>query len=254
MLELQDCPASLQLQQPRPETKGDEATRPYLGPIVRFHVASMTDSAIYLRVFNRESSRLLSERKIDYISERLSGIENLLRTNLAPTGSGSSSRRGLHSTGQPCANLRHESSSSSRGITPSHAGTAETPSTSNAYASYDPGDSDSVFEGESSLAAHTAFASELFEHAVDRTVLRASHPDISGALQSLRRIASMKNTHPGFHESRFPYYKPQPRTLLQEAPMPPMPLVVALLRMAQGTKRRNPRQDEALPSRQVRAI
>ena len=155
-----------------------------------------------------------SERKIDQIEERLGGIEQLLR-NLSTTGIQRGSDLPLH---EPPA---------AAGLTPSVAG--DTSSTA-----YDRDELDSAFEGNSSLTAHTVFASEFLEHAVERTSLRDLSPNMQAALNSLQQIVGMQNKASISHEVRFANQKPLPKGNFRELPMPPLQAVIPVLREIKG--------------------
>ena len=124
-------------------------------------------------------------------------------------------------------------------------------------------DEDENYEGTSSLAAHTAFASEFLQNAVERTsmlgggqgmtwgsggasgggsgCLDFNHmsPKIEDALTALRHIVDMQKTttggryRPPQHES--PRRNPAPRVNLGDLPMPPMSLVVEKLKESKRT-------------------
>lgn len=96
---------------------------------------------------------------------------------------------------------------------------------------------DSAFEGESSLAAHTAFASEFLEQAVGRSSSMTGitlNPSMEAALSSLQQIVGMQHRQSSSHVVRFPHQKPFPRGGFKELPMPPLQIVVALLRAIKG--------------------
>ncbi|XDG08030.1 hypothetical protein ABKA04_007645 [Annulohypoxylon sp. FPYF3050] len=158
-----------------------------------------------------------SERKIDLIEERLGGIETLLR-NLSPI-SASKPPTTEAFIRQPSDKLTPLSSNSRD----------ETSSTV-----FDPEDAGD-FEGNSSLAAHTVFASEFLEHAVQGTPLQqqGNIPKIDAALSSLRHILNIQKTQravSSFHEFRFPGSKQPPKVNLRDLPLPPMALVAEKLR------------------------
>lgn len=101
---------------------------------------------------------------------------------------------------------------------------------------YGPDDDDdaiSAFEGDSSMAAQTVFASEFLEDAVTRTLPRDLDPDMQSALSSLQQIVSMQN-RPSAHESRFVNAKALPKGGVRELPMPPAQIVIAALREVKG--------------------
>ena len=104
---------------------------------------------------------------------------------------------------------------------------------------YGPDDDDdtvSAFEGDSSLAAHTVFASEFLENTVTRTLPEDLDPDMQSALSSLQQIVSMQN-RPSLHETRFSNAKPLPKGGIRELPMPPAHAVVTALREVKGGRR-----------------
>ncbi|KAK4133515.1 hypothetical protein BT67DRAFT_52832 [Trichocladium antarcticum] len=92
-------------------------------------------------------------------------------------------------------------------------------------------DDDAVgeFEGDSSMAAQTVFASEFLEHTVTRTLPADLDPDMRSALSSLQQIVRMQNRQSA-RESRFAHAKPLPRGGIRELPMPPAHVVIAALR------------------------
>ncbi|KAI1080113.1 hypothetical protein F5B20DRAFT_540812 [Whalleya microplaca] len=175
------------------------------------------------------------ERKIDQIEERLGGIETLLR-NLSPISSGDRSRQA--SSSGPEIFLRHPSEGTINKSTPTSGVGSRDDASSTIF---DPEDAEN-FEGNSSLAAHTAFASEFLENAVQRTSLlqQGGSPKIDAALSSLRQIVDIQKRSrraPGgsSHESRWPNQKSVPRTPLKDLPLPPMALVIDMLkRMKHG--------------------
>ncbi|OTB04759.1 hypothetical protein M426DRAFT_320617 [Hypoxylon sp. CI-4A] len=159
------------------------------------------------------------ERKIDQIEERLGGIETLLR-NLSPISANRGSTAEVF-TRQPSDKLTPLSvTSNSRDDTSSTV--------------FDPEDAGD-FEGNSSLAAHTVFASEFLENAVQGTSLRQNggSSKIEAALSSLRQIVNMqesRRTVTSFHEFRLPSQKQSFKTNLRDLPLPPMTLVAEQLR------------------------
>ncbi|SPO02605.1 related to C6 transcription factor [Cephalotrichum gorgonifer] len=167
------------------------------------------------------------ERKIDQIEERLAGIENLLRPSHSPTAAAAGGSR----SGEPSPVSRHgRTNTGSPALTPSASVTTDTRSVI-----YDNEDIESPFEGDSSLTAHTAFASEFLEYTVGHSSLRNIHPNMSSSLISLRQMISMRNSQKGTQEPRFAHQKPLPRGGLRELRMPPMDLVVAMLRETKET-------------------
>ncbi|KAI1258936.1 fungal-specific transcription factor domain protein [Xylariaceae sp. FL1019] len=187
------------------------------------------------------------ERKIDQIEDRLGGIEALLQQLISNTNTNSAS---IPST-EPFVPQRAETArSQTQSATPSSSTLDKGPRTGRASSNaektiFDPEGSD-TFEGNSSLAAHTAFASEFLADAVRKTTLRdggAVNPKFEAALNSLRQIVDMQNkpsragvwnfgdSPPDSESEREselgwgPTQKPIGKTNLQDLPLPPMALV-----------------------------
>ncbi|KAI5861042.1 fungal-specific transcription factor domain-containing protein [Durotheca rogersii] len=156
------------------------------------------------------------ERKIDLIEERLGGIETLLR-NLTPLSSSNSPARESRS--------RRPSGKS----TPLSGGNVD-----DAYsATFDPEDAGD-FEGNSSLAAHTAFASEFLENVVQHTPLprQGGGSKMEAALSSLRKIVNMQENRRAVSSFyRWPGQKQAHQLGIRELPLPPMELVADKLRV-----------------------
>ncbi|OOF94288.1 hypothetical protein ASPCADRAFT_6972 [Aspergillus carbonarius ITEM 5010] len=155
------------------------------------------------------------EKKIDLIEERLGNIERIL-LELRSSAKGPS---------EPC----YHSTPLSRQMSPSA-------NYSNTTAALDQHESTSAFEGNSSLAAHSAYAREFLETAVSRNALQISTPKISTALASLRQMVSMQDhqTQSSPRQVRFPNQKAIPGSGLQELSLPPVQMVLTLLRKYQG--------------------
>ncbi|KAI3327104.1 fungal-specific transcription factor domain protein [Xylariaceae sp. AK1471] len=201
------------------------------------------------------------ERKIDQIEDRLSGIERLLQqlvsaqstsgvdANKVPNVSQVGQVHGTQTSRVSASSADRAPSDSSsrrkRGVSASENG-LDGDTSSNVFE--EPEDAD-TFEGNSSLAAHTAFASEFLADAVRKTTLGdggAINPKFDAALNSLRQIINMQNrsqqrptgnvwspapscpnpvpeheTGESLASSR----KHHARTNLKDLPLPPMALV-----------------------------
>ncbi|KAI1502061.1 hypothetical protein F5X99DRAFT_171753 [Biscogniauxia marginata] len=198
------------------------------------------------------------ERKIDQIEERLASIERLLR-NLNPlvaatVSPGTVATPGIEQPQRPSLESSPFSSSQARAPAPATTSRSATgpidkltPSSSGREdhsTIFDPEDAEN-FEGNSSLTAHTVFASEFLADAVQRTSLGyGGDPKIDAALSSLRQIVDMQNQRQSQRtgtgaftgggvgeESRRPTgQKYLPKTNLKDLPLPPMALVVERLR------------------------
>lgn len=124
----------------------------------------------------------------------------------------------------------------------------------------------SAFEGNSSLTAHTVFASEFLEHAVERTSLRDLNPSMAAALTSLKQIVGLSQKQQASggggaqarrgssgqsssgagggggggggsssNDVRFAHQRPLPRGGFRELPMPPVQAVIPVLREVKET-------------------
>ncbi|KAI0551686.1 hypothetical protein F4679DRAFT_572031 [Xylaria curta] len=199
------------------------------------------------------------ERKIDQIEDRLAGIETLLQQLVS-----AQSTPGVE-TITPPSSTSHGHTHGARTLRASASSTDRTPSATSGRRNrgisasekgadgdnstlFDPEDAE-TFEGNSSLAAHTAFASEFLADAVRKTTLgdgESINPKFDAALNSLRQIINMQNRSrqrstakvwspgPRFTKSvpenesdddRPPSRKNFPRTNLRDLPLPPMTLV-----------------------------
>ncbi|KAH6630020.1 hypothetical protein B0J18DRAFT_87516 [Chaetomium sp. MPI-SDFR-AT-0129] len=177
------------------------------------------------------------ERKIDHFESRLENIENMIRDlaisihTRSPSASATEPlTAGGYASSATAVGPGGNNPSPATTSTPTNtAGTANTTTTTTAAAIPDDDTSVSAFEGGSSMAAQTVFASEFLEHAVAHTLPPGLDPDMQSALMSLQQIVAMQN-RPSAHESRFVHAKPLPPGGLRELPMPPAPVVVTALR------------------------
>ncbi|KAH6688967.1 fungal-specific transcription factor domain-containing protein [Plectosphaerella plurivora] len=152
------------------------------------------------------------ERKIDLIEERLSGIEEALRT-IAASGVSFDPNR---------AALATPSNSAVSGLR-----AATTAPTDNGADD----DSDSAMEADLAITSQTAFAREFLESAVSRTSLNDLTPNMQSALSSLRQMVAMQNNFASTRDFKLKLQQPMPPGGLQDLPMPPMKTVVSLLKM-----------------------
>ncbi|KAK3695874.1 hypothetical protein B0T22DRAFT_497716 [Podospora appendiculata] len=156
------------------------------------------------------------ERKIDHFESRLGGIERML---YELTASIKNNNTNSHSTvgAEPLS---------------FHSTPAYRPSPCVEDGDVDEDDHeepDPAFEGTSSMTAQTAFASEFIENAVTQTPLRDLSPSMQSALSSLKQMVSIQNRKRTY-ESRFQHAKAVPPGGFRELPMPPLQVVISLLR------------------------
>ncbi|KAM0482057.1 hypothetical protein ACHAP7_004283 [Fusarium lateritium] len=155
-----------------------------------------------------------ARRAIDQIEARLGSIENLLRDL---------SQRPISTPG---SNVHYPA-------TP-----AQFPGIDTATAStvgFDSSDDESALGGDSVIAQQTTFASELLEHAVERTSLHDVSPKMWEALANLRQIAELQSRQSISHGPRFPLQQPLPKGGLGQLRMPPMDIVVSLLKRVKAS-------------------
>ncbi|PIG84026.1 fungal specific transcription factor domain protein [Aspergillus arachidicola] len=155
------------------------------------------------------------EKKIDLIEDRLSSIEQVLRDVKSTITSSTPAETCFHATPD------------SGQMTPAASGLVP-----DINATLDQHESGPAFEGNSSLAAHSAYASQFLETAVSRSALQLSSPTISTALSTLKQLVNMQDNqaHPSSRDVRFPNQKPIPRSGLRNMNMPPVQVVLPLLR------------------------
>ncbi|KAF5232807.1 hypothetical protein FAUST_8533 [Fusarium austroamericanum] len=155
-----------------------------------------------------------AERKIDQIEVRLANIENLLRDlSQRPTST-------------PGSNVYVP-------VTPGAFAGLDANAASTV--GFESSDDESVLGGDSVIAQQTTYASELLEHAVERTSLHDVSPKMWEALASLRQIAELQSRQSISHGPRFPLQQPLPQGGLGQLKMPPMDVVVSLLKRARAS-------------------
>ncbi|RBR23732.1 uncharacterized protein FIESC28_03528 [Fusarium coffeatum] len=154
------------------------------------------------------------ERKIDQIEVRLANIENLLRDlSQRPTSTPGSN---VHFPVTPGAFVGLDANAAST-------------------VGFESSDDESALGGDSVIAQQTTFASELLEHAVERTSLHDVSPKMWEALANLRQIAELQSRQSISHGPRFPLQQPLPQGGLGQLKMPPMDVVVSLLKRARAS-------------------
>ncbi|TLS22160.1 uncharacterized protein PpBr36_09960 [Pyricularia pennisetigena] len=192
---------------------------------------------------------------IDQIEDRLGRIENILRqlpalikqasSSTSHTPDPSSSSALFFDKPLPNPQQSQHAATPATGTSPAslpaadrHAAEAVTKMDSDADEAET--DAEAPFEGDSSMTAHTAFASEFLHLAVGRTSLEPGHahvmdnPSLHSALSSLQQIVHMQKRGSTTADIRFLNQKFLPPGGLRELPLPPLNVVVGILRELKG--------------------
>lgn len=210
MLELSQCTNRLPLNRGRAETQGGPEAGSNFQPVVSRSTRPSQCSSL----------TCYSEKKIDLIEERLGNIEEALlelKSTLARN----------RTTAESC----HHATPASKQMTPDTSGFA-----SNTTAALEH-ESGTGFEGNSSLAAHSAYASAFLETVVSRSAPQVSTPKINAALTALRQIVNMQSHPPGSSSKDVPLPNQKDGRVsnLRDLVMPPMQVVLPILRQIKGT-------------------
>jgi hypothetical protein len=93
------------------------------------------------------------------------------------------------------------------------------------------------FEGNSSLAAHSAYASAFLETVVSRSAPQVSTPKINAALAALRQMVNMQSQPPGTSSKDVPLLNQKScrDSNLRDLVMPPIEVILPILRQIKGT-------------------
>ncbi|KAF5010763.1 hypothetical protein FDECE_3093 [Fusarium decemcellulare] len=158
-----------------------------------------------------------SERKIDLIDRRLEAVTQLLKDM---------------KMNMPSAATQ---SAQQDTPTPETAGQSSAqPSTSTPYGNPINSAADSpVVEGESSLAAHGAFANEFLKNAVGTDSLQGASLELRETLDSLHHIVNSLKQQTVATEMHYPSARIAPRPSLKGSEMPPIQKAVALIRQCE---------------------
>ncbi|PGH02127.1 hypothetical protein GX51_04831 [Blastomyces parvus] len=182
---------------------------------------------------------LHGEKKIEIIDQRLAGIESLLRDLTLNHGSNNKSPLQQQQQQQQGEELPSRVSSpngfheerkeqkrmpSQSATVPREVSRAESPPSNT---------TSPEFEGEPSMSAHSAHASELFEKVVVKTPLSEHSPEMMNALAALKDIVERQKLPSSVHMLRFPGQKPASAGVdFSKLEMPPPDVVLALLKNA----------------------
>ncbi|KAM0110578.1 hypothetical protein ACP6JB_003790 [Aspergillus fumigatus] len=157
----------------------------------------------------------VGEKKIDSIEERLGNIEEVLlelKSSLARNSN----------TSEPCYHVTPVS----KQMSPDSSAFA-----SNTTAALEH-ESGTGFEGNSSLAAHSAYASAFLETVVSRSAPQVSTPKINAALAALRQMVNMQSQPPGTSSKDVPLLNQKScrDSNLRDLVMPPIEVILPILR------------------------
>lgn len=89
-----------------------------------------------------------------------------------------------------------------------------------------------VVEGESSLAAHSAFANEFLQKVAATDSIQESSPELSETLDELSDILTEQAT--ATDEAPYPHARPIQRVNPTRCELPPLKRAIALIRIAKG--------------------
>ncbi|KAH2342548.1 hypothetical protein KXV29_002489 [Aspergillus fumigatus] len=155
------------------------------------------------------------EKKIDSIEERLGNIEEVLLEL-------KSSLTRNSNTSEPCYHVTPVS----KQMSPDSSAFA-----SNTTAALEH-ESGTGFEGNSSLAAHSAYASAFLETVVSRSAPQVSTPKINAALAALRQMVNMQSQPPGTSSKDVPLLNQKScrDSNLRDLVMPPIEVILPILR------------------------
>lgn len=161
----------------------------------------------------------ISENKIDAIEERLSRIESLLR------GMAVATKKPPEQSEVPKMSP----------ATPVGASIAVTPAPHSAKPIQH-------FEGDTSLSAHTTFASDYLQRALRNTQMLSQDPDLASALSALSQVVSKQNIYPS--DQDLPTTTMRAGGRRQKYSMPPAEVVSLVLREVKGSSQSlSPTQD-----------
>ncbi|KAK8037628.1 hypothetical protein PG991_000974 [Apiospora marii] len=195
-----------------------------------------------------------SEKKIDFMGDRLATIEALLRNLSTSSPSTANSNSLASSSNTPSDQDRRTRQQNNDTPTTTPGGTSENLSPSktpydDTSTVFEPDDSE-TFEGSTSLAAHAAFASDFVASAsIAVAPFSGSNPRMEAALSSLKQMVELQNSRTGPGSTTRSYFDGHNASAaashgkhrsakgpvrLKDLPMPPMELVISELRQLQS--------------------
>ncbi|EFQ26006.1 fungal specific transcription factor domain-containing protein [Colletotrichum graminicola M1.001] len=111
-----------------------------------------------------------------------------------------------------------------------------TPATLVSHAHQSDEDGGAVIEGDSSLAAHSVFATEFVQKVVSTESLQDSSLDLGETLEALSQIVHALKQPAAAVEMTYPHAKPVNRLRIQGLEMPPIEKAVGTIRVARGQR------------------
>ncbi|KAK1573909.1 fungal-specific transcription factor domain-containing protein [Colletotrichum navitas] len=111
-----------------------------------------------------------------------------------------------------------------------------TPATLVSHAHQSDEDDGAVIEGDSSLAAHSVFATEFVQKVVSTESLQDSSLDLGETLEALSQIVHALKQPAAAVEMTYPHAKPVSRLRIQGLEMPPIEKAVGTIRVAKGQR------------------
>lgn len=95
-------------------------------------------------------------------------------------------------------------------------------------------DDESTFRHDSAIVDHATGASEDLEHAISSITIDNADPELHDALLNLKLLVELQNRQSVRSRPRFPLQQRLPAGGLGQLPLPPVNVVVGLLKYAQG--------------------
>ncbi|KAF4885409.1 putative transcriptional regulatory protein [Colletotrichum fructicola] len=169
-----------------------------------------------------------NERKIDQIDRRLETVIRLLHDmKVNPSAGTTSSDRSGGMMGTP----------PTEGMSLfSQDGPPTSTNTPSSHALQADEESSAVVEGESSLAAHSVFATEFLQKVVSTKSLQDSSLDLGETLEALSQIVTALKQQPVAGEMTYPHAKPVQRQRIQGLELPPIQKAVNTIRVAKSQR------------------
>ncbi|KAI8238351.1 hypothetical protein K4K55_002991 [Colletotrichum sp. SAR 10_96] len=169
-----------------------------------------------------------NERKIDQIDRRLETVIRLLHDmKVNPSAGTTSSDRSGGVLGTP----------PTEGMSLfSQDGPPTSTNTPSSHALQADDESSAVVEGESSLAAHSVFATEFLQKVVSTKSLQDSSLDLGETLEALSQIVTALKQQPVAGEMTYPHAKPVQRQRIQGLELPPIQKAVNTIRVAKSQR------------------